>query len=104
MKCTKCGCEAPETTKFCPRCHTTLSFDCPSCAHKQAHGGTCDNCGLDFVKYATALIFSKKAEADAAHERNAQRSTLLKHLLLLPITGGIPLIRHLLSAGRKGRG
>jgi len=104
MKCAKCGSEAPDAAKFCPRCHTTLSFECPSCWHKQQHGGTCDQCGVDFVKYASALIFAKKVEADAAHERLGSRSTLLKHLLLLPLTGGLPLIRHFFNAGRKDRG
>jgi zinc-ribbon domain len=101
MKCPKCSSEAADTAKFCPRCHTTLSFECPSCGHKQQHGGACDGCGLDFLKYASALMFAKKAQADAARKNTGTRSTLLKHLLLLPVTGGLPLIRHFFRAGRE---
>jgi transcription initiation factor IIE alpha subunit len=101
MKCQKCSAEAPESAKFCPRCHTPLSFECPSCGNRQTHGGTCEKCGIDFVKYASVLIASKKAEADASHERSVRRATLLKNLLLSPITGGIPLIRQLLDGSRK---
>jgi hypothetical protein len=56
---------------------------------------------VDFIKYASAVLFAKKAEADSAHDRVRQSSTLLKHLLLAPITGGLPLIRHLFTLGRK---
>jgi|SRR5579863_1129162 len=97
MKCAKCGTETPDSAKFCPRCHAPLSFECPSCRHRQEHGGSCESCGLDFLKYAAVLISAKKAEADAAHERSVRRSTFLKNLLLSPITGGIPLIRQLLK-------
>ncbi|HEV2395920.1 MAG TPA: hypothetical protein VGS27_03115 [Candidatus Sulfotelmatobacter sp.] len=55
------------------------------------------------MKYASAVVFSKKAEADAAHDRIRQRSTLLKHLLLAPLTGGLPLIRHLFGFAKKDR-
>jgi hypothetical protein len=81
----------------------TLSLECPACHHKQTHGGKCDQCGVDFIKYAASVVFAKQAEAEASHDRLRQRSTLLKHLLLVPITGGLPLIRHLLRLGRKDR-
>lgn len=55
------------------------------------------------MKYAAAVMFSKKAEADVAHDRVRRRSTLLKHLLLAPITGGLPLIRHLFGFAKKDR-
>lgn len=99
VKCPKCSTEAPSQAKFCPRCHAPLSFACPSCGRQQDHGGSCDHCGLDFLKYATALVSSKKAETKAAHERSVQRSTLFKSLLLSPFIGGIPLIRRLLRRG-----
>jgi hypothetical protein len=49
------------------------------------------------------VVTSKRAEADATHDRIEQRSTLLKNLLMLPLNMGIPLIRSLL-AGNKDRG
>lgn len=103
MKCAKCSTEAPDTAKFCPRCHTPLSFECPACHHKQPHGGKCDQCGVDFIKYASAIVFANKAQAEAEHERLGQRSTLLKHLLLAPLTGGLPLIKHFFNSARKDR-
>jgi hypothetical protein len=102
MQCPKCNAEARDIARFCPRCHATLRYECPSCRHEQRHGGTCEKCGVDFLKYVTAVVMSKRAEADAAHDRIEQRSTLLKNLLLLPVNMGIPLIRSLL-AGNKAR-
>ena len=29
-KCPKCGTNARDVARFCPRCHTTLRFECPS--------------------------------------------------------------------------
>ncbi|MGH9736437.1 MAG: hypothetical protein ACRD8A_17850 [Candidatus Acidiferrales bacterium] len=55
------------------------------------------------MKYATAAMFAEKSKADATRERSLQRSAMLKHLLLAPLTGGLPLIRHLFAMGRKGR-
>lgn len=96
-----CATDAPESARFCPRCHATLQFDCPACHHKQTHGGKCEKCGVDFIKYLTAAISTEKSKADATHERSRKRSTMLKHLLLAPLTGGLPLIRHLFAFGRK---
>jgi len=81
----------------------TLRYKCPSCAHEQRHGGTCDKCGVDFLKYIGAILSAKKVEADAAHERLEERSTLMKNVLLTPFTMGIPLIRSLIlgSRGKK---
>jgi hypothetical protein len=102
MQCPKCKSEASEAVRFCPRCHTTLRYECPSCRHQQKQGGTCENCGVDFLKYLNMMLVSSRAEADAAHQRNAQRSTLLKDILMSPFNMGIPLIRNLLL-NKKGR-
>jgi hypothetical protein len=103
MKCPKCDGEARDIARFCPRCHATLRYDCPSCHHEQRHGGSCDKCGVDFLKYIAAVVSPKKAEADAIHERFERRSSLLKNILSMPLTGGIPLIRQLLLGVRKNR-
>jgi hypothetical protein len=103
MKCPKCGNEARDVARFCQRCHMTLRFTCPSCAHEQRHGGTCDQCGVDFLKYIGAVVAGKKAETDAAHDRFERRSGLMKSLLTVPIDGGISLMRNLFGVGKKNR-
>ena len=90
----------------------TLRFTCPSCKHEQRTGGTCEKCGIDFLKYigavvaverasgqqqrlATydgAVVAAKKDEADAAHERLERRSKLLRNILYIPLTGGLSLL------------
>ncbi len=103
MECPKCGGPARDIARFCPRCHATLRYDCPSCHHEQRHGGSCDKCGVDFLKYLGAVVAGKRAEADAVHDRIEQRSNMIKHLLYTPFTLGIPLLRELLGGGRKDR-
>jgi hypothetical protein len=93
-KCPKCGTDAKDIARFCPRCHTTLRFECPSCNNRQRVGGKCEKCGIDFIKYIGAVVAAKKAEADAVHERLESRSSFMKNLLLLPIDGGISLVRY----------
>src|SRR5215469_36482 len=101
MGCPKCGTAAPDAAHFCPRCHATLLFICPSCQHEQRHGGTCDQCGVDFMKYIGAVVAGKRDRADAARDRKAQRSTLLRNVLLLPFNMGIPLLRQLLNPSKR---
>jgi zinc-ribbon domain len=103
MKCPKCNSEARDIARFCPRCHATLRFECPSCHHEQRHGGTCDKCGVNFLKYIAAVVSAKKAEADALNERIERRSNLLTNILTVPINGGLPLIRQLFGGSRKKR-
>jgi hypothetical protein len=103
MQCPKCNAEARDIARFCPRCHATLRYECPSCKHEQRHGGQCEKCGVDFLKYINAVLSAKKNEADAAHERLEQRSSLMKNLLFVPFTLGIPLIRNFLVGSRKER-
>ena len=103
MNCPKCGTEARDINRFCRRCHATLRYECPSCHHEQRHGGICEKCGVDFLKYINAVVAAKKNEADAAHQRLEQRSNLMKNLLFVPFTLGIPLIRNLLIGSHKDR-
>ena len=103
MQCPKCKTEARDVARFCPRCHATLLYQCPSCHHEQRRGGTCEKCGVDFLKYFHMLLASKRLEADGQRQRVGQRSTLLKDILMIPFNMGIPLIRNLL-AGPRGQG
>ena len=96
VKCPKCGATVREVARFCQRCHATMRYECPACGHQQRTGGNCEKCGIDFIKYVTAVVAAKQAEADAFHDKIEQRSTLLKNLLFIPFTGGITLIRQLL--------
>jgi hypothetical protein len=101
MQCPKCKTEVRDVATFCTKCHNTLRFKCPSCQNEQRHGGTCDKCGIDFLKFAAVLMNQNRAELDVEHERIERRSGLLKHILFVPITGGITLLRHLLVSNDK---
>lgn len=97
MQCPKCREENPENSQFCRRCHAPMCYTCPSCRHVQDHGGKCDACGLDFAKYVTALQFQARAQAERQRERSNTRTGLIKQILLLPITGGLSLIKYVRS-------
>jgi len=101
VKCPKCGTDVREVARFCPRCHMTLRYTCPSCANEQRHGGTCEKCGVDFVKYLGAVVSGKKAQSDAIHDRLQKRSNLIVNLLLIPMTGGVHLLKYLFSGSRN---
>ena len=103
MQCSKCGAEVRDIARFCRRCHATLRYQCPACSHEQRNGGTCGKCGVDFLKYISAVIAQKKVEADVTHERLERRSNLMKNILLTPFTLGIPLIRDFFIGSRKNR-
>ncbi|MGH9756487.1 MAG: zinc-ribbon domain-containing protein, partial [Candidatus Acidiferrales bacterium] len=74
IPCPKCGAPARDVARFCQHCHMTLRFECPSCHHEQRTGGKCEKCGVDFLKYITAVVAAKQAESDAVEERNERRS------------------------------
>ncbi|HXZ11344.1 MAG TPA: zinc ribbon domain-containing protein [Candidatus Sulfotelmatobacter sp.] len=101
VKCPKCGADVRDIARFCQRCHNTLRFECPACHHEQRHGGTCEKCGIDFLKYISAVMAAKKNEADVIHERLEQRSTLMKNVLWVPLTLGIPLLRQLFGVRNR---
>jgi Double zinc ribbon len=93
MRCPKCQHENPETVQFCLRCHNTLRYICPACKHVQDHGVKCDSCGVDFMKYAMMLQFEMKKQSDQERERLKTRSSIIKQIILLPITGGFSLLK-----------
>jgi hypothetical protein len=103
IPCPKCGAAAREVARFCPRCHATLRYECPSCHHQQRQGGTCEKCGVDFLKYITAVVAAKKDEPDMIYERFERQSGLLKNILWTPFTLGIPLIRKFFAPSRQPR-
>jgi hypothetical protein len=94
IKCPKCAADAREVARFCPRCHATLRFECPACTHEQRKGGSCEKCGVDFVKYITAVVAGKKVEADQVHDRIERRTGIIRQVFLLPLTGGLSLFKY----------
>ncbi len=101
MQCPKCDHTNSETAQFCTHCHTPLRYTCPACKHVQTHGDKCEKCGVDFSKYAGVLMSQTQVKAGKEHERFQRRTTLLKQILLLPLTGGLSLLWYFFSKGRK---
>ena len=58
------------------------------------HGGKCDKCGVDFMKYAMTLLLQDQVQTERTRERQKEQLGLLKQALLLPITGGFGLIKY----------
>ena len=100
IKCPKCGSDARAVARFCQRCHATLRFACPSCNHEQRQGGQCEKCGINFLKYIGAVVAAKQAKADADTERLDRRSAFLKHIIAIPLTGGLTLVKLLFGRNR----
>lgn len=99
MECPKCKAANSDAAQFCTRCHMTLLYKCPSCAATQRHGGKCDSCGVDFAKYGTMLIAQEQSRVDREHEKTRGKAAAWKQLILLPVTGGFSLVKHLLRRG-----
>jgi methionyl-tRNA synthetase len=74
-----------------------LSYTCPACKHVQAQGGQCEQCGVDFAKYSAMLVFTAQQIANRERERTRARTSLVRQIILLPITGGISLVKYLLG-------
>lgn len=98
IPCPKCGAAAREIARFCPRCHATLRYQCPSCKHEQRQGGQCEKCGVNFMKYVSAVVAAKRDQADAANEKLRRQSELIKNIALVVLTGGLSLLRPLFSS------
>lgn len=101
MICPKCQHDNPGSPRFCQRCHMTLCFTCPACHHIQLHGGTCDQCGVDFTKFAAMMQFQMESEMRREREQIKARSNVMKQALLLPLTGGWSLLKYMRSAFRN---
>jgi hypothetical protein len=102
MRCPKCRHENSERAQFCTRCHAPLRFTCPACRHVQDHGGKCDQCGVDFAKYATMLVFQAREGAQEKRRHTREKASLAKQILLIPLTGGLSLLKYVLSRLRRG--
>jgi hypothetical protein len=49
---------------------------------------------VDFAKYLAMLQFQMKSKADEERARLKNRSAIFKQILLLPITGGLSLLKY----------
>jgi hypothetical protein len=97
MECPKCRHQNPETALYCLRCHTPVRYVCPACKHMQEVGGKCEKCDVDFAKYAMMLQFKMQSQAQQNRQRSKTRTSIIKQILLLPITGGLSLLGFLRS-------
>jgi hypothetical protein len=52
---------------------------------------------VDFAKYLAMMHFQMKSESDQDRQRLKNRSALFKQILLLPITGGLSLLKYFRS-------
>jgi hypothetical protein len=95
--CSKCGLENPVTVRFCRRCHTPTRYECPACHHLQMQGGSCEECGTDFAKYAAMLITQAESHSQLQRDSRTQKTSLASHVLLLPITSIYALYKMLLN-------
>jgi len=66
----------------------------------QAQGGKCEQCGVDFAKYAAMLVFQATADAQDKRQRSQERASLAKQVLLIPLTGGLSLLKYVFSRFR----
>ena len=97
MECPKCRRQNPDTAQFCFHCHSPLRYVCPACKHVQQEGEKCRKCGVDFAKYAAMIQFQVHSRTQQDRERVKVRTSILKQILLLPITGGLSLLAFLRS-------
>jgi hypothetical protein len=49
---------------------------------------------VDFAKYLAMMHFQMRSDADRDRERLRNRNAVLKQVLLLPITGGLSLLKY----------
>ena len=102
MRCSKCGYEDSSDAPFCKRCHAPRRVTCPACRNVQDHGGQCDRCGVDFTKYTAMLVFRAFEEAQGKRTAAKKRASFARQVFLAPLTGGLSLLKLVLSRLRGG--
>ena len=101
MQCPKCKTENSDKVTYCIRCHTPLKYTCPACKHVQLQGGKCEKCGVDFAKYVAMMVFRATEDAKSQRAKAKGRAAIWKQVLLLPITGGLSLIKYFVGKSRE---
>jgi len=75
MRCSKCGTDNAEGSRFCNRCGTSLSRQCPQCATENApESRFCSQCGTQ-LDAAERAARAGLAILDAIAKLNEQRGT-----------------------------
>ena len=101
VACPKCQEPNPDAARFCRKCHTPLSYVCPACKHTQPHGGTCDACGVDFLKFGMMQLGHLQTTLASERRRATTQISVVKEIVLAIVTGGFSLLR--LLRGRSGK-
>lgn len=57
-------------------------------------GGACEACGVDFVKYGMMELAALQTDLARGRERAKSRAALVKSLVLVPLTGGLSLLKY----------
>ena len=95
VPCPKCGQSNADTVRYCTRCHFPLRFVCPACAHVQPRGGTCEACGVDFVKYAMVQLAQVELRSERQQARKKKQVVVFREVVLAVVTGGFSLLKYL---------
>jgi hypothetical protein len=56
---------------------------------------------VDFAKYAAMLVFQARDGAQAKRRRSKEKGSLAKQILLIPLTGGLSLLKYVFSRLRR---
>jgi hypothetical protein len=99
--CPKCREPNADDARFCRRCHTPLRYICPACKATQRHGGTCDACGVDFLKFSMIQLERLKTTLGTERGRAATQASVVKEIILALATGGFSLLRLFRHRGAK---
>jgi hypothetical protein len=57
---------------------------------------------VDFVKYAMMLVLQNETRAQQEREQQKRRSDTIVQILLLPVTGGLSLLKFLRNSMSRG--
>ena len=98
--CPKCQEQNTDQARFCRRCHTPLSYVCPACKHVQTHGGACDACGVDFLKYSLTQMEQLKTTLAKERRRTTTTAAVLREAVFAVFSGGLSLLRLLRRGSR----
>jgi hypothetical protein len=56
---------------------------------------------VDFAKYAAMLVFQAREGAQEKRRHSKEKASLAKQILLIPLTGGLSLLKYVFSRLRR---
>ena len=101
MRCTKCGCENPDSKRFCGDCGTPLGSRCPKCTSENPPGKKfCGDCGADLSQPTAAPRSAESAAAPVVGEHDGPHEVPegeRRHLTVLfcDLVGSTEIASHL---------